>query len=599
MIFSVMFETMKVVNLRWTGCRNKFPALVVILLCILMVRNLEAQEEALDSLDRLLYRSLNQVERVRIKSKIAIEYISVDRQKALNLLEQVIDEARESHLSEELALALSNKGYILNVNGEYASALHCYLEAYTIYKSSSNYIETGFACYRLGMVYKNLGDYSKATEFCMEGLRVFEKTDRKEGLALIYRIMGSIYKYQGNIEKSLYYYFSGLELNEETGNSQGIANSYNNIGVVYFIGGEFDKALAYYQRSLEINLELNSINEAAINYGNIGSFYLETGRPDSALYYFDKKYDAATRINSKRIIVTTMEAYGYYYFKMADYPAAVRYYYDALELSRSIGTMENTKSILEKLSDLYLEISDYQNALKAYTSFVSVKDSLINNEVLQRIRQLEMEYAFEKDRDGLKLLEERRKLHMLIAASMFMISTLFLWLLFINTRVKLKRRKLDQKRLELDKKNLQDEIFYKNKELTSKAIFVAEKNELITKMIARLNMLMNSPGEKNTAIKEIIKELKVHSNLKVWDEFEYVFVQVHPDFFGKLGNRFPALTPNEKRLSALLRLNISTKDVSNITHQSVHSLTVARTRLRRKLGLANTSENLVTFLCQF
>lgn len=92
--------------------------------------------------------------------------------------------------------------------------------------------------------------------------------------------------------------------------------------------------------------------------------------------------------------------------------------------------------------------------------------------------------------------------------------------------------------------------------------------------------------------------MKVHSNLKVWEEFEYVFVQVHPDFFETLGTRFPDLTPNEKRLSALLRLNLSTKDISNITHQSVHSITVARTRLRKKLGLSNTNENLVTFLCQ-
>ena len=563
-----------------------------------MIHNLKAQEEALDSLDRQLYRNLNQAEKVKIRSRIAIEYITIDRQKALGLLDQVIEEARESNLAEELAIALSNKGYILNVNGEYASALKCYLESYTIYKSLGNIIETGFACYRLGLVYKNIGDYSKAAEYCIEGLRVFENTSRNDGLALIYRILGSIYKYQGDIEKSLFYYFNGLELNEETGHRQGIANSYNNIGVVYFMGEEFDKALAFYQRSLEINLEISSINEAVINYGNIGSVYLETGRIDSALYYFDKKYDAAMKINSKRIILTSMVLYGHYYFKLADYPAAIKYYCDALALSRSIGTLENTKSILESLSDLYLEISDYEKAIYTYTSFVAVKDSLMNHEVLQRIRQLEMEYAFEKEMDSIRMKEERRKLHMFLAGSLLLISTLFLLLLFMNTRVKLKRRKLDQKKLEMDKRQLQDEIYYKNKELTSKAIFLAEKNELITDMISRLNKLMYSPGEKSNTIKEIIKEMKVHSNLKVWEEFEYVFVQVHPDFFETLGTRFPDLTPNEKRLSALLRLNLSTKDISNITHQSVHSITVARTRLRKKLGLSNTNENLVTFLCQ-
>jgi DNA-binding CsgD family transcriptional regulator len=59
---------------------------------------------------------------------------------------------------------------------------------------------------------------------------------------------------------------------------------------------------------------------------------------------------------------------------------------------------------------------------------------------------------------------------------------------------------------------------------------------------------------------------------------------------------YPDLTPNEKKICAFLRLNMSTKDIAAITHQSVHSLNVARTRLRKKLGIDGTDENLVNFL---
>ncbi|MBE0666303.1 MAG: hypothetical protein IH593_01380 [Bacteroidales bacterium] len=51
-------------------------------------------------------------------------------------------------------------------------------------------------------------------------------------------------------------------------------------------------------------------------------------------------------------------------------------------------------------------------------------------------------------------------------------------------------------------------------------------------------------------------------------------------------------------MCAFLRLNLSTMDISNITHQSLPTLTVARTRLRKKLGIANTGENLASFLSQ-
>ncbi|MCD4747537.1 MAG: hypothetical protein K8R58_14675, partial [Bacteroidales bacterium] len=63
-------------------------------------------------------------------------------------------------------------------------------------------------------------------------------------------------------------------------------------------------------------------------------------------------------------------------------------------------------------------------------------------------------------------------------------------------------------------------------------------------------------------------------------------------------NKFPDLTANEKKLCAFLRLNMTTKDISAITHQTSNSIEVARTRLRKKLNLSNKDINLVTFISQ-
>jgi DNA-binding CsgD family transcriptional regulator len=111
-----------------------------------------------------------------------------------------------------------------------------------------------------------------------------------------------------------------------------------------------------------------------------------------------------------------------------------------------------------------------------------------------------------------------------------------------------------------------------------------------------LGSVLTNPGSGSGVIKEIIKDLKFHSNTQVWDEFESTFLKVHPEFFKSLAENFPSLTNNERKLCAFIRLNLSTKDISNITHQSLHTITVARTRLRKKLGLSNTGENLSGFL---
>ena len=82
-----------------------------------------------------------------------------------------------------------------------------------------------------------------------------------------------------------------------------------------------------------------------------------------------------------------------------------------------------------------------------------------------------------------------------------------------------------------------------------------------------------------------------------WKEFEVRFQQVHTDFYKKLTNKYPYLTSNDLKLCAFLRLNMSTKEISAITFQSYNTLSTARYRLRKKLGLDDHA-NLVSFLSQ-
>jgi len=72
---------------------------------------------------------------------------------------------------------------------------------------------------------------------------------------------------------------------------------------------------------------------------------------------------------------------------------------------------------------------------------------------------------------------------------------------------------------------------------------------------------------------------------------------VHNKFYNTLNSKFPDLTPNELKLCAFLRLNMSTKEIAAITYQSYNSLSTARYRLRKKLGL-DEHTNLITYLNQ-
>jgi DNA-binding CsgD family transcriptional regulator len=105
--------------------------------------------------------------------------------------------------------------------------------------------------------------------------------------------------------------------------------------------------------------------------------------------------------------------------------------------------------------------------------------------------------------------------------------------------------------------------------------------------------------ENKALVQSVINEMNASTNTQIWEEFEVRFNNVHKNFYDKFYSKHPDLTQNEKRLVAFLKLNMSTKEISMITKQSVHSISVARTRLRRKMSLSNTDINLYSYLDRF
>jgi DNA-binding CsgD family transcriptional regulator len=130
-------------------------------------------------------------------------------------------------------------------------------------------------------------------------------------------------------------------------------------------------------------------------------------------------------------------------------------------------------------------------------------------------------------------------------------------------------------------------------------LYLLRKNEFISSIINKLLSLKKSKDdpENDRWIQDILREMQSNLDNTVWSEFEMRFQQVHQDFYQKLLERYPDLTPNEIKICAFLKLNMTTKDISAITFQSVKSIQVARNRLRKRMGIPR-DENLVAALQQ-
>ncbi|NNF34111.1 MAG: hypothetical protein HKN68_08385 [Saprospiraceae bacterium] len=163
------------------------------------------------------------------------------------------------------------------------------------------------------------------------------------------------------------------------------------------------------------------------------------------------------------------------------------------------------------------------------------------------------------------------------------------------------KRQKEKELMQLKDEKLKSEIEHVNSLLAASTMNLVVKNEFIDMIKAQLNDLKKKGENSETkkTLEFIIHEIDTTLRLKEdWEQFEYRFDRVHGDFLSRLREEYEDLTPNEQKLCAFLRLNLSTKEIANSMSISLRGVEVARYRLRKKLGL-NKGENLSKFVLEY
>lgn len=158
----------------------------------------------------------------------------------------------------------------------------------------------------------------------------------------------------------------------------------------------------------------------------------------------------------------------------------------------------------------------------------------------------------------------------------------------------LEMEKAEKELVKLKNEKLEAEIQHKNTELASSAMHLVQKGELLAKIKEELVRINKEPAKEKSPeeVKKIIKILGEEDKMdEDWEQFTVHFDQVHSNFLRTLKKTYPALTPNELKLCAYLRMNMSTKEIAKLMNISVRGVEISRYRLRKKLCL-QTSETI-------
>ncbi|MEX1188322.1 MAG: tetratricopeptide repeat protein [Bacteroidia bacterium] len=514
------------------------------------------------------------------------------------------------------------------VNTNLDSALYWGLKAEASLKSEKSDSIKIAVYLNNGEVYSALGNADTSFEYFLmarrlnDSLREKDLEDRALKLQeanIILRI-GTLKFRVHDYTASLKHYEEALKILEDLYAEKSEANlaarkaaAYNNIAGIYLQQGDFDTALIYYKNALEANeVNKNVLYESSIS-NNIGICYLEKKDYDLADHYFLKSLAIRKNDGDKRGQAQCLNSLGKNQIMQGRFNASLSYFEQALALGKEIRHAESMLISLESLSNLNDTLGRHKQAFQALKEFKQLSDSVFSADSKIEMAKLESDYSVEKERKMAQLEEERNKAiedrkeirnYTILGGLFFLLLTAILLLFLMrgkvrNSKLEQEKLKLESEKLELERITLQENLEFKNRELTSKALFLMKNNELISSIAEKLIEAKSAfKLENQKIIQEIIHELRASQDAHVWDEFETHFTQVHSDFYKKLQDQFPNLSANEKKLCAFLRLNLSTKEISAITYQSINSITVARSRLRKKMNLEGEDTQLVNFLMQ-
>jgi PAS domain S-box-containing protein len=149
------------------------------------------------------------------------------------------------------------------------------------------------------------------------------------------------------------------------------------------------------------------------------------------------------------------------------------------------------------------------------------------------------------------------------------------------------------------RQRLQNQLNVKDRELVSFLLQLSQKNELLSKVTNQLKSFKSALNDKNLKqLQQLLDLLEVNALTPLdWTMVESQLEKIHPGFFTRLQLKHPSITVKDKKLSAYLRLGLSSKEISGLQNITSKSVEIARIRLRKKLKISDKTR-LVNYLIQ-
>lgn len=500
------------------------------------------------------------------------------------------------------AAAANNIGCHHAQMGNPDSARYYYLMSLDIDKQRGN--DRGIAknYYDLSRLHNNMDQYELAYRYVNQAIAIQHQGDNQSALNASYNLKANILSAMGSDDQAIALYEKLLEEALEHGDHHHAIILYNNLTAIYSTQENGShKVEEYFGLGLELARSNSRDDLTATLFTNKGQSLLTAGEPQSAIDYFQEALEMIKEEGHTHLEMGIAYRLGKAYRAIGDHNNARESQRRSLEIAIHRQSLDHQSKALLEIAALDSLSGDFQGFARNYIAGIALRDSLWSQENRSRIAELQILHETEQLEAQVGQLLHKQKTHKQMGFLVSAGSALVLLLLILFLMNLRKRQKLVQQQLQIQKMHQQKiecELEANRRELTGKVLSLAKSEQLISRLKKELRGILDhrDGGDHQHDLRAALRMLKAKdSGLNLWKEFESRFDELNEGFITNLTDKYPNLSTTEIRLCALLRLQLSTKEIAELLQRSTRTIEHTRNSIRKKMDL-QPSDNLVKHL---
>lgn len=446
--------------------------------------------------------------------KVIKYYFAVAPQKALDVCERWVEKAKnfKDKISETDALINLSKCNI--ILGKFDEAGTAALKGIKLAARCGYPDGEALHFGNLGVIAEMKGDNTQAIKHYLKADSVFAMTGNLKNRAFIENNLGIVYNNIQLFEKSLEYYNRALKHKIELRDTIGTASTYVNIGVLYeSLKNDYNKALDFYMVAAVIYDKYGLLPQRATIYNNIGLIYLNTGDIVKSKESLINALKIREQIGDITGVASTKLNLALYSQKAHNINDQIRYAFESASIFEKAGVKPKLAESHKLLADAYETIGKPASSLYHLKQYVSLRDSVLNEENQKTVQELEAKYQNEVNQKKITILQQENRIGKLILIALILaFITISVTLFFIFRQIKL-NNKHKQMKSELRILRMQMNPHFIFNSISSIQAYMLKNNSdaasaYLLRFATLMRSIMNQSAKDIISLKEEIETLE-------------------------------------------------------------------------------------------